>query len=64
MLDCMPTNESIIRFQEYLKEHHGEELSFTDAKQRYLQFLHLFWILMHKAPEGSPPYDPGLPPWL
>ena len=64
ILDRMPTDEEIIGFQKYLKERHDEELGFTDAKQRYLRFLNLFWILSQKPPKGDPPYDPGLPPWL
>jgi len=58
-------DETIERFHIRLKEGHGEELSFTDAKYRYLNLLHVFWILSHKIPtDREPPYDLPLPPWL
>jgi len=58
-------DETVERFHTRLKEKHGEDLPFTDAKYRYLQLLHLFWILSHKIPtDREPPYDLPLPPWL
>ncbi|OIQ73231.1 hypothetical protein GALL_451330 [mine drainage metagenome] len=58
-------DEVVENFRIRLKEKYGEHLSFTDAKYRYLQLLHLFWILSHKIPtDCEPPYDLPLPPWL
>lgn len=59
------TDETIERFRQMMKEKHGVELSFAEAKGRYLELLNLFWILAHKPPkEGEPPYEPPPPPWL
>ena len=58
-------DETIERFRIRLKERYDEDLSFTDAKYRYLNLPHVFWILSHKIPaDREPPYDLPLPPWL
>ena len=58
-------DETVERFRVRMTEECGEALSFIEAKERYLNLMHLFWILAHKAPkEGEPPRDPPLPPWF
>jgi hypothetical protein len=58
------SDAKIERFRKRLKDEFGDELSFGDAKSRYLKILNLFWILSHKAPEpGEAPYDPPDSPW-
>ena len=58
-------DEIFERFRQDRKQKHGEDMSFIEAKERYLQLAHLFWILAHKVPkEGDPPRDPPPPPWL
>ncbi len=57
--------ETIERFRARMKADYGEDLSFADAKGRYLELLNLFWILAHKAPKvGKPLHEPPPPPWL
>ena len=59
------SDETIERFRVRMKEEFGEEFSFVEARERYLELAHLFWILAHKAPRaGEPPHDPPPPPWL
>jgi len=57
-------DEKIEVFRKRLKDEFHEEVSFVEAKSRYLKILNLFWILSHKAPEHGHPYEPPLPPWL
>jgi hypothetical protein len=59
------TDEAVENFRRMMKDDHGVDLDFVEAKVRYLQLLNLFWILAHRAPkEGDPPYEPPPPPWL
>ena len=59
------SDEKVECFRERLKHEFGEELSFEEAKSRYMKMLNLFWILSHKPPAlGEAPYDPPPPPWL
>ena len=58
-------DDRVERFRWRLNEEFHEELSFEEAKSRYLKILNLFWILSHKPPEpGEGPYDPPPSPWL
>ncbi len=62
----MTINEKTIEcFRRNIKEQYGEELSFVEAKGRYLNLMHMFWVLEHRAPRaGEPPRDPPPPLWL
>jgi hypothetical protein len=59
------TDETFERFRQNMQEKHGEKMTFIESKVRYLNLMHLFWILAHKVPaEGESPYEPPHPPWL
>lgn len=59
------TDEAFECFRQDMEEKHGEAMTLIEAKQRYLNLMHLFWILAHKVPtEGDPPHEVPLPPWL
>jgi hypothetical protein len=62
----MLINDEIFEhFRQDMKERYGEEMTPMQAKERYLNLMHLFWILAHKVPtEGESPYELPLPPWL
>lgn len=62
----MPIDDQTIeRFRQKMKDEFGEEMTFAEAKGRYLELLNLFWILAHKPPqEGELSYEPPPPPWL
>lgn len=63
----MPINDEHVRdFQRRLTEMDPSvELSFEEAKQRYHELLHLYWVLAHRPPnEGGPKEHPPPPPWL
>lgn len=58
-------DQRVENFRRKMKEDYGVEMTFAEAKGRYLELLSLFWILAHKPPkEGEPPHEPPLPPWL
>lgn len=61
----LPNDETFERFRQDMKERYCEEITPMQAKERYLNLMHLFWILAHKIPtEDEPPYEVHLPPWL
>jgi hypothetical protein len=61
----LPNDETFERFRQHMQEKYGEAMTPIEAKERYLNLLHLFWILAHKIPtEGEPPYELPFPPWL
>lgn len=58
------TDETIEHFREEMKEKHGEDLSFAEAKGRYLELLNLFWLFAHKPPKEGKSRDIPSPPWI
>lgn len=58
------TDETIEHFREEMKERYDENLSFAEAKGRYLELLNLFWLLAHKPPKEGEPRDIPSQPWI
>jgi hypothetical protein len=58
------TDQTIEHFREEMKERYGEDLSFAEAKGRYLELLNFFWLLSYEPPKGGESRDVPSPPWI
>lgn len=59
------SDEQLENFRRHMQAELDTDLSVADAKGRYLELLHLFWVLGHEPPrQEEPREDPPTPPWL